>query len=66
MIEPIVRDAYRRTVTSDKDGMSLPPGKTCGDCVHINRCTWLIDRIPADEVCDWSPIRFAPRKEAPR
>jgi len=37
---------------------NLPEGKTCGDCFHADRCCSMFGRIPKDEVCDWSPIRF--------
>lgn len=48
------REPYRRR----GDEMDLPAGKTCGDCVHVHRCTAMFGHIPADEVCDWSPSRF--------
>jgi hypothetical protein len=48
--------------TKDDDGMPLPPGKTCKDCVHFSRCEWLISCEPGNETCDWSPSRFRPRK----
>lgn len=40
------------------DDMDLPEGKTCGDCVHCNRCTLMFGHKPEDESCDWSPSRF--------
>lgn len=43
---------------NDEDGMNLPEGKTCGDCVHCRRCTIMFGHIPANEVCDWAPSRF--------
>lgn len=51
------REPYRRTGDASMD---LPEGKTCGDCVHCNRCSLIYGHIPADEVCDWSPSRFFP------
>lgn len=50
--------ARHRTGHSDNCDMSLPPGMTCGDCVHLDFCTALMGQIPEDEVCDWSPSRF--------
>jgi len=38
--------------------MDLPDGKTCGDCVHIERCKAIFGHIEADKYCDWFPIRF--------
>lgn len=38
--------------------MRLPEGKTCGDCVHCNRCCTMFGHAPADTSCDWHPIRF--------
>ncbi|MNO64674.1 hypothetical protein D3C76_554090 [compost metagenome] len=55
------REPYRRTAKDD--GMNLPAGKTCKDCVHCRRCTLMFGHIPADEVCDWYPSRF--REAAP-
>ena len=46
------------------DDMALPHGKTCSDCVHIQRCIALgVTRFEAVE-CDWSPSRFRDRSEA--
>jgi hypothetical protein len=56
------REPYKRNRISDADEMSLPEGKTCGNCVHLHRCKWLCGHIPEDEVCDFYPIRF---QEAP-
>lgn len=49
------RAPYPRYPIND---MSLPEGKTCGDCVHVRRCTAMFGHIPEDEACDWSPSRF--------
>jgi hypothetical protein len=38
--------------------MLLPDGKTCGDCIHIRRCTGLGVTNASRESCDWSPSRF--------
>lgn len=51
------RPPFPRSV-DNADQMSLPEGKTCGDCVHCKRCTAMFGHIPADESCDWSPSRF--------
>jgi hypothetical protein len=40
------------------DPSDLPKGSTCGDCVHIQRCRWLIAANDKDERCDWEPSRF--------
>jgi hypothetical protein len=54
------REPYRRSAATDRgaDGMSLPAGKTCSDCVDLRRCVLIFGRIPLDEVCDWAPSRF--------
>ena len=58
--------ANKRTPQTDADRMSLPVGKTCGDCAHSLYCSQFLgssfDR--ASEVCDWSPSRFYERKPA--
>ena len=57
------REVYKRDKQSDSDGMSLPDGKTCGDCWHFGRCNGIYGRISADEVCDWAPSRFQAKME---
>ncbi|QEK95893.1 hypothetical protein E2544_08615 [Achromobacter insolitus] len=51
----------KRDRHSDADKMSLPDGKTCGDCVYFLRCFAFYGHIAGDEVCDWAPSRFSPR-----
>lgn len=34
--------------------------KTCNDCVHIERCRWLIGATGSEVECNWSPSRFVP------
>ena len=51
---------FRAPIPRTGDDMDLPPGKTCADCTHCNRCTIMFGHIPADESCDWSPSRFTP------
>lgn len=38
--------------------MDLPPGKTCADCAHCERCCAIFGHIPQDEACDFWPSRF--------
>lgn len=57
------REPYRRGKRPG-DGMDLPEGKTCGDCVHCRRCTLMFGHIPADEVCDWFPSRFTESRKS--
>lgn len=40
-VDEFVREPYRRGKDNSKEGkaMELPEGKTCGDCVHIKRCS---------------------------
>lgn len=53
-------EPWKRSAISDGDGMSLPEGKSCGDCQHFPRCNAMYGHIALDEVCDWSPSRFVP------
>jgi hypothetical protein len=53
-------EPWKRSWITDRDGMSLPDGKTCGDCHHFQRCNAIFGHIAVDEVCDWSPSRFVP------
>ncbi len=39
--------------------MDLPEGQTCGNCVHMPRCRWLIGAMESDQRCDWFPIVFS-------
>lgn len=32
--------------------MELPSGKTCGDCVHIKKCSAMFGHKPKDTYCD--------------
>jgi hypothetical protein len=43
---------------ADQPDMNLPPGKTCADCAHVIRCTWLFSVDRTNTHCDWSPSRF--------
>lgn len=47
--------------------MQLPPGKTCNDCTHYQRCLALIGahNVEGSTSCDWSPSRFQERKDKP-
>lgn len=49
---------------TDPDKMKLQPGVTCGDCFHIYRCKSIFGHVETDTYCDWSPSRFAPKKQA--
>ncbi|EPR09912.1 hypothetical protein M527_07245 [Sphingobium indicum IP26] len=42
----------------DVPDLSLPAGKTCGDCFHIRRCKAMFGHVETDTYCDWYPIRF--------
>lgn len=59
----IDRQPWKRSKISDADKMSLPEGKTCGDCWHFRRCNGIYGHIAADEVCDWAPSRFVSAAE---
>lgn len=39
-------------------GADLPMGKTCHDCVHFSRCSWLIGIKGNETICDWLPSKF--------
>lgn len=44
--------------------MWLPDGKTCSDCVHLDRCVAMFGGDPNGTACDWSPSRFTAAKSA--
>lgn len=43
--------------------MLLPAGKTCADCIFVERCTMFFGAKPENTSCDFEPIRFR-EKEA--
>ncbi len=49
----------REPMTRQGNEMDLPVGKTCADCAYCRRCCLIFGHIPEDQVCDWSPSRFA-------
>jgi hypothetical protein len=51
------REPYKRSAKPSPD--NLPVYYTCRDCLHFERCKSLLGRIETDEVCDWTPSRFA-------
>jgi len=55
------RAPYRREAGS---AANLPDGKTCGDCVWLERCADLVGADAGDERCDFIPIRFFQRRGA--
>lgn len=50
---------------TDRSCMGLPAGKTCGDCIHINRCAAMFGHTASDTYCDWFPRRFRQSEAQP-
>ena len=42
--------------------MQLPDGKTCADCIHVERCTLMFRAKSENTNCGFEPIRFKERK----
>lgn len=38
--------------------MRLPKGKTCNDCVHLERCMLIFGAKPLDQTCNFFPRKF--------
>ncbi len=38
--------------------MKLPEGKTCNDCIHVERCTTMFGSKRGDTSCGFEPIRY--------
>jgi len=39
--------------------MDLPEGKTCADCVHVEKCVTMFVGVRAEnKYCGFEPIRF--------
>ena len=58
-----VRKPHKR---GSDEGMDLPRGKTCSDCVNFDRCGSIYGLIAEDAVCDWYPSRFKQNSRALR
>jgi hypothetical protein len=43
--------------------MTLPNGKTCGDCRHADRCIAMFGAEPSHTSCGFFPRRFALRQK---
>ena len=51
-----------------RDDMALPPGKTCADCIHVERCRKFLSGgvwTPEWTRCDWYPSRFFEKPAPP-
>jgi hypothetical protein len=54
------REPYKRSAVPEDAPLNLPINRTCGDCLNFTRhCEPIIGRIAGDQICDWSPSRFA-------
>lgn len=42
--------------------MQLPDGKTCADCIYVERCTLMFGAKSENTNCGFEPIRFKERK----
>lgn len=38
--------------------MTLPAGKTCADCIHVERCVAMFGVKPENVICDFYPRRY--------
>lgn len=52
------REPRQPSTHDDTYKMTIPGGKTCGECRSFRRCAKLISAHREDRVCDWSPHRF--------
>lgn len=53
------REPYKRSTRPDELPQNLPLNMTCGNCLNFQRCEAMLQRLAGDEICDWSPSRFA-------
>ena len=57
-------EAVKRKACSAETCMSLPDGKTCGDCVHKRRCvTFGFADSETNTSCSFFPRRFVRARE---
>ena len=49
---------YYKAHNCKRQCMLLPKGKTCADCVHVERCTTIFGAKPENTSCGFEPIRF--------
>jgi hypothetical protein len=47
-------------VCKESTCMTLPSGKTCGDCQHVAHCVAMYRIKPDNTSCDFYPRRFLP------
>lgn len=38
--------------------MLLPEGKTCNDCIYLEKCVFMFHGNPQNTSCGFEPIRF--------
>ena len=50
-------------IEKQKREMMTPEGKTCADCFHFSRCSWLLSREGPETMCDWHPSRYREPKK---
>ena len=54
-------ESVARKACNDSTCMTLPQGKSCGDCVHVERCKKIFGVKPERTTCDFFPRRFVAR-----
>ena len=58
-----VRCDYYKTHNCKHQCMRLPDGKTCADCIHVERCTMMFGAKPENTSCGFEPIRFKEKED---
>ncbi len=45
-------------IIANASDMDLPEGKTCADCVHVEKCVTMFGAKAENKYCGFEPIRF--------
>jgi hypothetical protein len=61
LAEERLRYASRRRAAAARSGADVPPGQTCADCAHVERCVAIFGQKPTDTACQFNPRRFLAR-----
>ncbi len=49
---------YYKAHNCRRQCMRLPDGKTCGDCVHVEKCVAMCGARRENTSCGFEPVRF--------
>ena len=57
---------YYKAHNCKRQCMELPDGKTCNDCIHVERCVTMFGAKRDNTSCGFEPIRIKLNKDLAR